>query len=320
MENTAPETQEPPSQLSALFKIRVAMTGLAQDIWHDGNDYPDFLSFLNQPKASSVAVQTKVAAAQPAQPKGWKADRIKILEKMWGSGRVIPGSQDYWVNLTAPLGLTSEMSVLDLSSGIGGLPRYIAEEYGAYVTGLESDPLFAARGMILSIAAGKSKHASVTPYDPTVYTASRKYDCILARELFFRVIGKEDFFKAVDESLKNGGGQLVFTDFLLDAADRERPAIKSWLESEENASPLSSIEMIKMWKTKGYDVRVSEDQTEEYKIFIIKGLASFVQFLSEHKPDPESKINIIEIIEIWAKRYMALKEGLKYHRIYAIKR
>lgn len=328
MDNPDTENQENTPEQSALLRLRVAMSGLAQDFWNDGDEWPAFLSFLPHAKKKKVdsveeageAPKEEAPVPIPEEEKKWKADRIHILQKLWGDNHVIPGDEAYWTNITAPMGLNREMSVLDLSAGLGGFARFIAEEYGSYVSGMEADQLFAARGMILSIAAGKSKHASVTPYDPSVYSASRKYDCVIARDLFYRIVGKEAFFDAVNESLKNGGGQLVFTDFLLDPAERNNPAIQSWIESEEDAAPLSSVEMIKVWKGMGYDVRVTEDQTEDYKVFIIKGLARFVEFASRQKIEKGTKLVILDEIERWAKIYMALNEGLRYYRIYAIKR
>lgn len=326
MNTQEPEIAQNSFIQETMFKLRLSVAGLARDFWHDGHTVPPMLSFLPMGSAVPKTFQQgdiKVSSKAPIVKKldtGWKADKIQVLEKLWGAGRIRPGNRTYWVELTAPIGLNQEMSVLDLNAGLGGMARFIADEYGAYVTGMEPDHLFAARGMILSIAAGKSKHASITPYDATVYSASRKYDCVLALELFFSIIGKDQFFEAVDGSLKSGGGQLVFTDFLLDEKDREKTPVKKWMEAEENASPLSSIEMIKQWKGKGYDVRVTEDQTEDYKVFIIKGLAKFVQFIATAKPDHATKLVILAEIEKWATRYMALKDGLKYYRIIAIKR
>jgi len=317
MSNISAEISEKYKSLPAMFKFKVAVYGAVRDFWKDGGKE---LSNNNEDITVSENVDDEPSSADVKAPKGaLKADRIQILEKLWGTGRIIPGGHDYWLNLTVPIGLDQEKSVLDLTAGLGEFARFIAEEYNAYVTGLERDNVFAARGMILSIAAGKSKHASITPYDPSVYTASRKYDCVFAQELFYSIIGKDDFFNVINDSIKNGGGQLVFTDFLLNPEDREKKSIKNWMKKEKNAAPLSIVETTKKWKAMGYDVRITEDKTEEYKVFIIKGLADFVKFISEEKPDKETKILILSEIEFWATRYMALKDGLKFYRINAIK-
>lgn len=321
------------------LRLRLWLVGIAQDYWYDGSQWPfvsglaqnqnksqkdreEFLAILkegqnNQQPKETFSQEVTGEAAQPVHM--WKADRVHVMERLWGEGCSLPGGDAYIDDLTKPLGLNHEMSVLDLGAGLGALPRRLAELYKSYVSGMEQDPLLAARGMIMSIAAGKSKHASIIPYDPAVYTASRKYDCVIAREVFYKLIGKDKFFKAINTSLKGGGGQLVFTDYILEAGARNKEAVSRWL-AKENAAPMALIETVKEWKQMGYDVRVMEDQTEEYRHIIVKSLASFMLFLDKNKPDEETKRVVIRELDLWVTRLLAFEQGLKYYRFYAIKR
>ncbi|MGE4351941.1 MAG: cyclopropane-fatty-acyl-phospholipid synthase family protein [Bdellovibrionales bacterium] len=326
----------------ALFRLRVFFVGLALDFWKDG-PWPGFslgkrspVSPSSTPKkerprkkkpkeASSSEEMAEEAQAELSdvmpvrEPTVWNGDRVAVIEHMWGEGHALPGGDEYLNSLSSPLGINSEMSILDLSAGLGDMARSLAEEYKTYVTGMEVDSALAARGMVMSIAAGKSKSASVVAYDPANFTASRKYDCIFARELFYKIIGKEKFFKAIDSSLKSGGGQIVFTDYILDPAVREKPAIARWLAREPNAAPLSSIEMIKMWKGMGYDLRIAEDQTQEYKVLILQGLKSFVDFMIMNRPDEATKLCVVREVDLWVRRMEAFSQGLKYYRFYGIR-
>jgi len=313
--------------------MRVAFVGLAHDFWKD----PPLKLFVGEPKpkkpkppkaqksgkratALTTAQGTKPQADAPAGPRPWSGDHIQVMEHMWGEGHALPGGLDYNGVLMKPLGITKEMSVLDLSAKLGGMARQIAGEFSAYVTGMEPDQALVSRGMILSIAAGKGKQASVEAYDPETYTATRKYDCVFARELFYKVQDKEKFFKAVADSTKPDGGQLVFTDYLLDSVSRSKPPIVEWLAREPGlASPLTLPEMIKYWKGLGFDMRVAEDQTDFYKNEILTGFLSVLDFMETNIPDKKTKMILLQEINLWAQRIAAFKHGLKYYRFYGIK-
>jgi 2-polyprenyl-3-methyl-5-hydroxy-6-metoxy-1,4-benzoquinol methylase len=336
-------TQKPlisPFIQAKLLRLQIQLSGLLKDFWKDGplngpawmaSCISGLFNSFNKtrqsriPRAKDAVQSTRQLTDQGqdiqpiSEPSIWTADKVQVVEAMWGEGHALPGGDEYLTSLSSPLGLNSEMSVLDLSSGLGDLARKLADEYKTYVTGMEPDSLLAARAMVMSIAQGKSKMAPVMAYDPVNYAATRKYDSIFARELFYKIIGKEKFFKAIDSSLKNGGGQLVFTDYILDPSARERPAIANWLKRETGAAPLSSIERIKLWKGMGYDLRIAEDQTAMYKDYIRQGLRQLVDHMIFNRPDVMTKKLVVREVDLWLKRVEAFSQGLKYYRFFAIK-
>ncbi len=249
----------------------------------------------------------------------WHALPGEISEKMWGTGYVTPGGKAVADLLIKPLGLTKDMNVLDLSAGLGGPMRDTAEEYGAYFTGLEPDPEVAARGMEMSRRAGKSRHAPVEHYTPQTFTVSRAYDCILAREVFYRVADKPAFFKALADCAKPKA-QLAFTDYILDAEHRDKPAVKAWQAFEANAMPLGLVEMAEAWAKAGFNLRVNEDLTGFYEKEVLKGLKRLVQAVhAELKPDAETKKSLLRRIETWSHRLAAMEQGMKFCRFYGVK-
>jgi len=247
----------------------------------------------------------------------WHADLPFIMEKIWGPGQVLPSSIAMMNLLVAPFGLNKEMSILDLSAGLGGMARKLAVEFHTYVTGLETDPMLAQRGMAISNEQGKSKQASIKAYNPAEFVSSRHYDCIVACELFYRVPGKEKFFKAIAAALKSRG-QIAFTDYILDPAPTQDAAVRSWLEREA-VTPMSMKDMTKAWARLGFDVRVSEDQTAVYRRDLVQGMAEFAGFLADNPPDEMTKPLILQEMGRWALREAALGHGLKLCRFYAIK-
>jgi len=336
-----------PAIQAKLLLWRVALIGIARDFWKDAPmpwpawakawvvkrravkvaqaEYDRQKKVADAKKAAAKArapVQAPAApveAPAPPEPKSWTADRIQVMEAMWGEGMHLPGGTEYIDSLASSFAINHDMSVLDLVAGLGGLSRHLVEKYNCFVSGMEHDSATAARGMIMSIAAGKSKTASVVGYDPTTYTASRKYDAIFIREVFFRIIGKEKFFKAIDSSLKNGGGHIVFTDYILDVDKREKPAVMKWLARERGSVPVSMIETIKTWRGMGYDLRVTEDQTNLYKAYILKGIKELANYMILNIPDGPTKAVVVSEVDLWAKRLAALNDGLRYCRFYGIK-
>ncbi len=310
-----------PTMQTRFLRLKVVLVGLALDFWKDTPFSHRGQREKSGASSSSSSENSQKSANQANSnvPNTWFADRIQVVEKMWGEGNVFPGGDGYLDDLISPLGLNKEMSTLDLNAGLGSLARKLAIETGTYVTGLESNQVLASRGMIMSVAAGKSKQASVEAYDPDSYEVERQYDCVFVRELFYRIIGKKNFFKVVASSVKKGGGQIIFTDYILENKDRENPAIKKWLEAEKNVMPLPFIDTVKEWKSLGFDMRVAEDQTALYRVEILKGLAAFVEFLAENVPSSDTKPSIVHEIDLWARRVAAFENGLRYCRFYGIK-
>ncbi len=301
-----------PAGFSARKMFAAALSsaiGLAEDYWKDGGAPP--------PMPVMVEPVSEEEEEKPSVPLRWNADRCKIMETLWGIGQVLPGG-GMTDALVAPLGLNKEMSVLDLSAGLGALARKLAEEFNTYVTGMEPDAVVAARGMEMSVAAGKSKHATVESYEPTAFESHRHYDCIIARELFYRVSDKKKMLKSVADALKSHG-QLVFTDYILDSGRKGDPAIAAWLAHETDASPLSMNEMVKMCGKLGLDVRINEDQTAIYRREVMMGLKSFMAFLIQNKPDKETGGLALMEVENWIHRASAMEKGLQFCRFYAIK-
>lgn len=308
-----------PEAQARFLRLRVTLAGLAMDFWKDTPFEWSFLKKRAEKQKTTFAAKSVKKKEKKAEEKFWIADRIQVMEKMWGEGHSLPGGDAYIDMLAKPLGINKEMSVLDLSAGLGAMGRRIAEEFGAYVTGMEIDPALVSRGMILSIAAGKGKQASVESYQPEEFSLPRKYDCVFARELFYKIADKERFLSIVAEGVKPGGGQIVFTDFLVDSVSSAKPAVQRWKEKEGGATPATLHDAVKTWKRLGFDMRVAEDQTELYIHHVFTGFAEILSFLEGASPDRASKILVLKEIEHWASRLAAFKEGLKYYRFYGVK-
>lgn len=323
-------TQKIPGR-SLWRRVRLEVAGLLQDFWKDAPPPPPkpktTVTVPATTKKSSEKKEKKKATktdlpSSPATPRTvtrrWHADRFQIMEKLWGEGRALPAPAELDDLLVTPLGLTSEKDVLDLSAGLGGLPRRLAEEFNAAVTALETDALMARRATSLSLDAAKGKKIPVEFYDPPGFSPPRKYDAVIARELFYRVIGKEKFFQAVAGGVKQHG-MLVFTDYLLDKKARENKAVSVWNKYEPHALPMNLQDMIESWSKLKFDVRANEDLTDLYLSEIAQRLKAFTGFLAQTPPDADTRPLVLQEIELWVRRAEAMQQGLKFFRFEAIK-
>jgi cyclopropane fatty-acyl-phospholipid synthase-like methyltransferase len=312
-------------------RLRQQIAGLAGDFWVDGPQNLlglDFSlpNFLDAGQAEPAAPRP-LRAAPPGGAKGagpdpnlWHAAPGEISEKMWGDGFVTPGDATINSMLIGPLGLTKELGVLDLSAGLGGRVRHAAETTGAYITGLEPDASIAERGMQLSVRAGKGKHAAITAYDPAKLNLNRSYDCIIARETFYRVPDRPSFFATIARHTKPHA-QIAFTDYILNPEHRDHPAVLAWKKFEKLANPAGLVETAEEWGKAGFTLRIHEDMTGFYRAEIKAGMARLMEFLTTGvRPDKETGAALLRRIETWMHRLAAMEAGMKFYRFYGTRR
>jgi cyclopropane fatty-acyl-phospholipid synthase-like methyltransferase len=238
---------------------------------------------------------------------------------MWGKGYVQPADAALSDMLITPLGLNKDLSILDLSAGLGERLRKTAEKYGVYITGLEPDAQIAARGMEMSIIEGKGKRAAIAAYDPASFSLTKSYDCIIARETFYRVANRRKFFVELSACAKPKA-QLSFTDYIVNPEDREKSAIKKWIAFEPGANPASLVEIAEDWAKAGFNLRVHDDQTALYVKEVAEGVKRLAVFLAKGaKPDAETRAALRRRVETWALRLVALDQGMKFYRFYGLK-
>jgi cyclopropane fatty-acyl-phospholipid synthase-like methyltransferase len=303
---------------NAMPRAKRFVLGIANDFWTDGPENP----FSRMQGTNTNAAPAKSASVMPQTPAPnvpWHAAPGEISEKMWGRGYVQPGDVALSEMLITPLGLSKDTSILDLSAGLGERMRKTAEKYGVYVTGLEPDPQIAARGMEMSIIDGKGKRAAIATYDPANFSVTRHYDCIIARETFYRVADRRKFFMALGACAKPKA-QVSFTDYIVNPEDREKAAIKSWMVFEQGANPASLVEIAEDWAKAGFNLRVHDDQTSFYVKEVTEGVKRLAVFLaSAPKPDAETKAALRRRVETWARRLTAFDQGMKFYRFYGVK-
>ena len=117
-----------------------------------------------------------------------------------------------------PLGITSEMSVLDVGSGIGGTARFIAHNYGAYVHGVDLTPDFVTTANALSEICGLAHRTSFLEGSALAMPVqSESFDLVTMMHVGMNIEDKPALFAEVARCLRPGGRFALF-DLMLTGA------------------------------------------------------------------------------------------------------
>ena len=241
--------------------------------WWEGEDFEP-----EEPAPVAETVSKPAPAAEAPSPEEWTQARQEIVQKLWGEGFSTPGEAEHIKMLVKPLGLTAKQSIFDINPGLGGTSRVVAEDTGAWVTGLEADNDLAAAGMELSVMGGMAKKAPIQYFEPPkIDIRERTMDAMISKEGLYTLPEKEILFDEVYKALKPIG-QLLFTDYMLPKDNHTSPALDDWIAAENPTPvPWSIDQTVARLKDIGFEIRVSEDMTDSLKSLVLKGWKDLVR-------------------------------------------
>ena len=241
-----------------------------------------------------------------------------VSQALWGEGNLCPGPSEFINESTARLGLTPEMSMLDLGAGLGGPARAISSAYGIWVSAFEAVPEHVKIGMEQSVMHGMGKKVPLAHYAPeTVELPKRKYDCIFSKELMHLVQAKKRLIAEIEAGLKEGRGQFFIIDYVVTEKGKTSPRIAEWNEADEEASHFwTKEEYAAAFAEAKLDLRVTEDQTARYCEMIAEGFRSLrknMDNLLSEETDPHRQSELRRALAFesnrWAVRAEALQSG-----------
>lgn len=263
------------------------------------------------------AYQATGTGARAALP---PPDPVTIRQWLYGPGYVIPGNAEYVLELVKPFNLSPAMTLLELSSGLAGPARTIAEAFNTYVTGYERDADFVQRATIETAARGLNRHVQVSTYDPETYELRAGfYDHALAREATYNVTQKERFLRVLNQAMKPFG-QLILTDFVLDRAVGEKPEMAAWMATQRNKPQLwTAAQYADCFKSLGFDLRISNDVTADYRHMMLRAWKEFIERDEIKQLRGSQASTVLDEIERTIKTMAALESGaLKFYYFVAL--
>jgi cyclopropane fatty-acyl-phospholipid synthase-like methyltransferase len=260
--------------------------------------------------------------APPSDP--WTQERVDVLESVFGGGALTPGGLPAILQLVKPLGLDPTMSVLEFGAGIGGATRALAEEFGAWITGIESSPVLVEIAKIRAHTSGMAKKAPVLQGSldaPEI--RARYYNAIYSRDVLYMVGKKDAVLSALVQGLRPHG-QFTFMDYV--AADDlalVSAEINAWKQREPLPVHLWTVERYRQALTmQKLDVRTVEDVTDDVRRDIVAAWGSYLKTLDLKALAASATATVmIKEAELWSSRFKVLASGrLKVFRFYAMKK
>ncbi len=264
----------------------------------------------------------KVAAKPEAKvQKIWSAQRLNVVEKLWGEGYVTPGGAQQVRKLLPFLQLNSKKSLLLLGAGLGGINETVVEATGVWVTGLERDRELAEIGFESMKRAGLKRQAPVR-YNSleSPELKPKSFDAAVSFEGLIAVKDKKALFAAVCEALRING-ELMFTALALPDANAPNEEVMAWIAGEHESAqphPWPVEAMVALLSSLDMEVRPTEDFTREYRHWVTSGFStmlSSLDLMQLREIGPE----LLSELENWTRRIKAIESGglkaVRYHAV-----
>lgn len=288
--------------------------------------------------AGKAVVENSAPDPDPDPDLPWTPSRIAIHEAVFGPGAVAPGGSERTLDMISAFGLGREVNVLELGSELGGAARAIARKCDAWVTGYEPDPVLAAAAMApercAEVMSGGSLGRSSQSFKIKLADKARIeradltalqfkpgiYDCAFAREFLHRVAEPAPLLEETFIGLKPSC-PLLLTDYFVVEGKENHPDLRSWLDTELQPLRLRTVEEVhKMLTEIGYDLRISDDITAQYRQDLFNDLRRFVGGHETTGVPPRLVRPLLMLGETWARRLMALDAGLvTIHKLVALR-
>lgn len=174
--------------------------------------------------------------------------------------------------LAALAGITADMSVLDIGSGIGGPARFLAASRGCRVTGVDLSEPFVDAARYLTQRTGQSAQVSFQvasalelPFD------DGRFDAVLLQHVAMNIADRARLYREIRRVLKSGGR---FATFDVVSRSEEPQFPLPWARTPATSFLMSATATIEAIETAGFQTVTSQDDTEAARAWIAQLRAS----------------------------------------------
>ena len=235
--------------------------------------------------ASASANEQLDNLARESAHQGYDEEFIDLVEMVYGKGFLSQGSKKSIDAMVGDLQLEG-YKVLDIGSGLGAPALYLAEEYGADVTGIDPQDWMIKRAN-LNLAEAKERLKGNVEFvlleNPSHLKqfADAEFDVVFSKEAILHVPLqiKEAFFKEVFRVLKPKG-KIVIMDWLRSSSDYSANT-KKMMEMDGVAFHLiTSIKYLEILKSAGFSQIEMKNTSLEHAAYSKENIAT-IEKLSE---------------------------------------
>ena len=183
-------------------------------------------------------------------------------------------------------GITADMTVLDVGSGVGGPARCLAATYGCRVTGVDLSEPFVDAARYLTERTGQSGQVSFQaasalelPFD------HGRFDIVLLQHVAMNIPARPQLYREIRRVLKPGGKFATF-DVVLNDGDPHYPV--PWARTPATSFLLSADATREAIQAAGFDQLVWQDDTEA-----AKACKAWLATLRASGPPPSPNLGVV---------------------------
>ena len=170
------------------------------------------------------------------------------------------------------VGMSAEMSVLDVGSGIGGPARFLAATLGCRVTGVDLSEPFVEAARYLTERTGQSGQVSFqTGSALALPFAEGSFDAALLQHVAMNIADRPLLYREIRRVLK-AGGRFATYDVVLNGAEPHYPV--PWARTPQTSFLLTANATGEAIEAAGFRRLVWRDDTEAAKAWITQLRAS----------------------------------------------
>ncbi len=169
-------------------------------------------------------------------------------------------------------GITADMSVLDVGSGVGGPARFLAATYGCRVTGLDLSESFVDAARYLTERTGQIGQVSFEtgsalelPFD------EGRFDVVLLQHVAMNIADRARLYREIRRVLRSGGRFATF-DVVSISGEPQYPL--PWARTPATSYLLAGEATREVIEAAGFRALVWQDDTEAAKAWFIQLRAS----------------------------------------------
>jgi sarcosine/dimethylglycine N-methyltransferase len=160
-------------------------------------------------------------------------------------------------------GITADMSVLDVGSGVGGPARFLAATYGCQVTGVDLSEPFVDAARYLTERTGLSGRVSFEAASALELPfAGGYFDVVLLQHVAMNIADRARLYREIRRVLKSGGRFATY-DVVLNSGDPHYPV--PWARTPATSFLLTAEATREAIELAGFRALTWRDDTEAAK-------------------------------------------------------
>jgi sarcosine/dimethylglycine N-methyltransferase len=163
-------------------------------------------------------------------------------------------------------GITADMSVLDVGSGVGGPARFLAATYGCRVTGIDLSEPFVEAARYLTRRTGQSDQVSFQtasalelPFD------DGRFHALLLQHVAMNISDRARLYREIRRVLKPSGRFATF-DIVFNSGEPHYPV--PWARTPATSFLLTASATVETVEHAGFRTLASRDDTEAAKAWV----------------------------------------------------